>query len=102
MVDSLGRTQSYVAFVAPLRTEASTILYHITETEFSQEINIITNKNHLSEPRVARSKDLIAVLVISSRLGSLELSLSNREEVSQTARVSEWKHNLPRNSCDQW
>jgi hypothetical protein len=43
----------------------------------SQATNTLTKKNPLSEFLVARSKDLIAVLVISSRLGSLELSRSN-------------------------
>jgi len=45
--------------------------------EIRYETITLTKKNPLSECRVARSKDLIAVLVISSRLGSLELSRSS-------------------------
>ena len=52
----------------------------------SQETSTLTKKNPLSEFRVTRSKDLIAVLVISSKLGSLELFRSNCDEM----RIRRW------------
>jgi len=54
----------------------------------SQEKNSLTKKNPLFEFRVARSKDLIAVLVISSRLGSLEPSRSNCNKVRPYVKVN--------------
>ena len=64
--------------------------YKYDETWY--ETSTLTKKNPLSECRVARSKDLIAVLVISSRLGSLELSRSSCGRMRIRQHTSVDKH----------